>query len=284
MNEDNQTYQETRIESWNEAKSFFEEVDIHFIFRGHSDAKWFLKTSIERCHFFAKSYHVEHDFVKDFQRGAFTFADNTTLPRPDDYLSWLALMQHHGAPTRLLDFTYSPYIACFFAFEQAEQDCAVWALEAEHLKEDLSHKYPEGFKYHEDIHFDIKDEVFNSIYLENKISCVFPVKPSVTNKRYILQQSIFVSLGNTNETFAEQLEKYTWPQFLKEHIIKVVLPFSIKDEALYDLNRMNINRATLFPDLDGYSAYLKNYYDLRHKGAHWQITDHARARKKSIDP
>lgn len=279
MDDFKELYRETKIDSWNDAKGFFEELDIHFIFRGQSDANWFLKTSIERCSFFSKSYHVEYDFVKDFQRGAYTFADQTALPRVHDYLSWLALMQHHGAPTRFLDFTYSPYIACFFAFERAEQECAIWAMDAEHLKEDLFEKYPKGFKFHEEKMFDIKDKVFNSIYLENKISSVFPVKPSVGSKRYILQQSVFVSLGNTNETFADQLSKYTWPQFLKDHIVKIVLPVAMKDEVLFDLNRMNINRATLFPDLDGYSEYLKTYYELRHRGAHWQITDHARARR-----
>src|SRR5438093_2893211 len=44
-------------------------------------------------------------------------------------LEWLALMQHYGAPTRLLDFTYSFWIALFFAFEEAENDCSVVALD-----------------------------------------------------------------------------------------------------------------------------------------------------------
>ena len=49
-------------------------------------------------------------------------------PDPDDDFQWLALMQHHGAPTRLLDFTWSPYVAAFFALERATSDAAVWAL------------------------------------------------------------------------------------------------------------------------------------------------------------
>jgi len=49
-------------------------------------------------------------------------------PRHDDQIEWLALMQHHGAPTRLLDFTWSPYVAAFFALERASDDAAVWAL------------------------------------------------------------------------------------------------------------------------------------------------------------
>lgn len=38
-------------------------------------------------------------------------------------------MHHHGAPTRLLDFTYSIYVATYFAAENAERDAAVWAID-----------------------------------------------------------------------------------------------------------------------------------------------------------
>jgi hypothetical protein len=274
-------YQEIKVNSWTEAKVLFDEIDQHFIFRGQSNAEWLLRTSIERCSFFAKSYHVEKDFVKDFQRGAFTYATNISLPKDDDYLNWLSLMQHHGAPTRFLDFSFSPFIAAFFALENTERNCAVWAIEKDHLKEDLHHKFKDGFQFHEDLFFDLKEEVFNRIFNENKISCVFPVRPFVTNKRSIQQQSIFVSLGNSNETFMEQLKKYNWPEYLKDHVIKIVLPNRIKDEALYDLNRMNINRSTLFSDLDGYSAYLKKYYELRHNGAQHKITASAEKRRNN---
>jgi hypothetical protein len=265
--------------TWNEAKNCFDEIDQHFIFRGQSDANWDLKTSFERCYFFKKNYRVEKDFLKDFQRGAYTYADSSNLPSRNDILSWLALMQHHCAPTRLLDFTLSPYIASYFAFEKTNTDCAVWCLEKDHLKEDLGKKYPQGFKYRGDFMYDLPDNSFNKIFEENKLNCVFPVRPSVTNKRYILQQSIFVSLGNTEQTFMEQLLSYSWPEYLPEHIIKIILPIDFREEALYDLNRMNINRSTLFPDIDGFSEYLKNYYELRYMGAQHKITDNAFKRK-----
>jgi hypothetical protein len=49
-------------------------------------------------------------------------------PEPDDDFQWLALMQHHGAPTRLIDFTWSPYVAAFFALERTLTDGVVWAM------------------------------------------------------------------------------------------------------------------------------------------------------------
>ena len=60
------------------------------------------------------------------------------LPEPGDKLGWLAIMQHYGAPTRLLDFTYSPYVALYFALRnriERESDFAeVWGLDAAALR------------------------------------------------------------------------------------------------------------------------------------------------------
>lgn len=67
--------------------------------------------------------------LNNFQRRAHHYIDDP--PELDDRLEWLALMQHHGAPTRLLDFSHSFYVAAFFSMESAEQDAAVWALSSE---------------------------------------------------------------------------------------------------------------------------------------------------------
>lgn len=57
----------------------------------------------------------------------------STTPTDGDLLGWLSLMQHYGAPTRLTDWTGSPFVACYFAYERptAEKDDAVlWMLNA----------------------------------------------------------------------------------------------------------------------------------------------------------
>ena len=251
-------FTEIRVTSWPDALRRLTALDPFHIFRGQGDAEWTLNTSIERCHFFGKNYRVEKDFLKDFQRGACTYL--ASLPAPDDILSWLSLMQHHGAPTRLLDFTHSPYVACYFALENARTDAAVWAIHSQHLKEDLAQKSPQSFQYRGDEWYDLADEAFKQIFEANELSCVFPVRPSVTNKRYLAQQALFVSLGNTNASFMDQLLSYSWPEYLAEHIVKIILPIELREEGLYDLSRMNINRAVLFPDLDGFSIDLKTNF------------------------
>jgi len=258
-------YQELNPKSWTEAIACLNRLDQFCIFRGQSNASWELKTSIERCVFFGKNYRVEKDFLADFQRGA--HCHSASLPATHDTLSWLALMQHHGAPTRLLDFTESPYIAAYFALEGGTGSAAVWAVHAMHLKEDLAEKSPHSFRYRGDEFYDLPAEAFNKIFDENSLSCVFPVRPSVSSKRYMAQQALFVSLGNSNATFMEQLLSYSWPQYLADHVYKVVLPNHIRDEALFDLSRMNVNRATLFPDIDGFAVHLRNSYELRFRGA-----------------
>ncbi len=90
-------------------------------FRGHADANWLLESTLSR---FYRTYSVdirqewqasrEAQAVRKFQRSAHHFL--THLPKDDDTLDWLAVMRHYGAPTRLIDFTYSPITALFFAF------------------------------------------------------------------------------------------------------------------------------------------------------------------------
>lgn len=262
-----------RASSWQEAKELLEEYSQHYIFRGQASADWPLRTSLERCSFFAKSYHVEKDLVRDFQRAAVSYPEIRQPPPIDDYLSWLAIMQHYGAPTRLIDFTYSPFIAAYFALERAVGDCAVWAVEHDQLKSDLHHKW--RFEFHEDIMFDVKTEVYREIFEENKLQCLFPVRPPLANRRYMLQQSVFLSLGNSNETFLQHLAAYTYPEFLTRLVHQIVIPADVVAEGLWDLNRMNINRSTLFGDLEAYSMHLKNHYELRYDGAPSTLLENA---------
>lgn len=92
-----------------------------WIFRGQRDANWGLQTKLERvCRRFgsAKYLEAEQHILRQFQRRLHHYRSD--VPALDDTLEWFALMQHHGALTRLLDWTKSPYVAAYFAIE----DCA----------------------------------------------------------------------------------------------------------------------------------------------------------------
>src|SRR4051794_14736275 len=104
----------------------FEETVRHFhpdwLFRGHKCDGWRLTSSLERS---AEQFGIpqtelpvlERQMLRDFRR---QYADHDVALVRDDTLYCLALMQHFGAPTRLLDFTYSPFLAAFFALEKAK--------------------------------------------------------------------------------------------------------------------------------------------------------------------
>ncbi|MGZ5190918.1 MAG: hypothetical protein ACXWCZ_07835 [Flavisolibacter sp.] len=79
------------------------------------------------------------------------------------------------------------------------------------------------------------------------------------NKRYSLQQSIFISTGISHIPLMEQLKFLG--DGIKESVIKIEIPSEQKKFVLRDLQQMNLYRASLFPDLDGYAASMKLRYD-----------------------
>ena len=255
-------YSTVRLKDWKEFKNFIRELSENWAFRGQANAQWVLNNSIERTEFIHFHKGIEADFLAEFQRGARNYLSNDQIP--EHLIEWLAMMQHHGAPTRLLDLTKSPYIAAFFAFEQSiiqeDYHVGIWGVNIEYLKkkalEILSQEFEEAL--HESMNL-INEKLFEKIFYENNRNLVFPVEPFRMNRRYSLQQSVFISTGISEIPLMDQL------QFLKEDlsksVIKIEVPTDYKNEVLRDLQKMNLNRASLFPDLDGYAASLRLRYN-----------------------
>src|SRR5688572_1129837 len=130
------TYTTVRLQNWREFKLFVQQFSANWAFRGQAIADWGLNNAIERMEFIHFHKNIESDFVAEFQRGARNYLSKDETP--GHLIEWLALMQHHGAPTRLLDLTKSPFIAAFFAFEQCmveqEQYVAIWGVNFDYLK------------------------------------------------------------------------------------------------------------------------------------------------------
>ncbi len=103
-----------------------------WIFRGQRCEKWTLKSGLERMlteSLLNLAAETEQLILKQFQRQGHQYISNP--PALEDYLEWLALLQHHHGPTRLLDFTHSFYVAMFFALVDAfegTQDSAIWCI------------------------------------------------------------------------------------------------------------------------------------------------------------
>lgn len=109
-----------------------------WVFRGLKSVEHELEPSIERAIEPSENWAAfEPLLLAEFQSKARLYRNAYDLPQLDDRLSWLALMQHYGVPTRLLDFTYSPYLALYFALRsrgRGERDSPfvkVWAIDGE---------------------------------------------------------------------------------------------------------------------------------------------------------
>ena len=118
---------ELRVSNWAEFNAWNASRD-GWAFRGEHDASWPLVSSLARRLAQMRVPRTlwrerEERALRVFRRKAHVYLPDRTVL--EDTLRCLAMMQHHGAPTRLLDFTKSPYVAAFFALENALADSAV---------------------------------------------------------------------------------------------------------------------------------------------------------------
>lgn len=255
-------YSTIRLDKWQEFKLLVEQFSENWAYRGQADSCWVLNNAIERTRFIKFHKGIEVDFVTEFQRGARNYLSKDETP--NHLIEWLALMQHHGAPTRLLDLTKSPFIAAFFAYEicngNKDSWVAVWGVNIEYLKnkalEVISQEFGDALQQSKNL---INEALFEKIFYSNNRKFVFPVEPFSMNRRYSLQQSIFISTGISDIPMMEQL--HFLGDDIGKAVVKIELPALNKKEALRELQQMNLHRASLFPDLDGYASSLKLRYE-----------------------
>ncbi len=217
-------------------------------FRGQADANWPITSTLSRYlqQYVDTQYWVERErrSISVFRRKAHHFLSDVSAL--EDGLRCLALMQHHGAPTRLIDFSKSPYVAAYFALERATGDAAVYALNTPWL---WCKEGPSGFANLDRSAIDPRlGQNLNQYFFSNQYPLVWPGEPRTMDSRIVSQSGTFVVPGVLDQSVNELLCGYDSQEAL---LIKIVLPYSMRHEAIEGLYRMNITQATLFPDLDG---------------------------------
>ncbi|MBI4296160.1 MAG: FRG domain-containing protein [Chloroflexi bacterium] len=221
--------------------------------------KWLLETSFERaCNRFGvtgaeERVKLEDKMMREFQRRLHIYtSDIPDNSSPDE---WLSLMQHYGAPTRLLDFTYSPYVAAYFAFECAEPetDVAVWAVDATWCTERLEETNKDLAKRYSLYGENREGTEFKAIFMASQPHrLVLSVNPFRRNERLAYQKGVFLCPGDVTVGFMNNLSGFAGKNS-QNYVIQYAIKGHDRDSVLRELESMNINRTTLFPGLDGFA-------------------------------
>jgi len=240
-----------QIENWSEFVSIVQSWQgvRNWCFRGQGEADWELQPSLARHIEVSKVHRAawklqEERIRRIFKRKSHLFISD---PPKGDEFEWLALMQHHGAPTRLLDFTWSPYVAAFFALERATKDSAIWALNLPLLWDVHGDYSIDGLLVGEANPRD--PAAFEKYYMPNAHAFVWQGDPFRMPQRVVAQSGTFLVSSHLGMTVEDILALYPGSG---ELLIKFVLPTAtLRAEAMASLYSMNITQATLFPGLDG---------------------------------
>ncbi|HEX2226579.1 MAG TPA: FRG domain-containing protein [Candidatus Binatia bacterium] len=241
-------------------------------FRGALE-NWALETALERA---ARVWgvpleelpEIEKGLLREFKR-AYPPDETVLAPDDNDTVGWFALMQHHGAPTRFLDWTYSPFVAAFFALDDLlrtgdpKRNAVVWALSHKPVAEARTLVTPAGLEKAFLEYAATRDGApFRAVFLEADPPITFAsiVNPYRLHQRLVLQQGVFLCPGNIRQTFEENL--LALPGVLHPgNLRKILLPHDVLSDAFRSLRAMNITHATLFPGVDGFARSLRHRID-----------------------
>lgn len=244
------------------SNTYDEKLDRHrssFIYRGMNDGQKTLKTSLARL---GGPYpKLERHLLRNFKK----YAHTNVLSGQSNW-NWLALAQHHGLPSRLLDWTYSPYVAVHFALNDLKfynRDGVIWVLNYVKLNQYLPDALKKIISQEESNTFTAEmldgacrtlEELGN---LHHEDFLIFLEPPSLDN-RIVNQFALFSLLSNSETLLDDWLEDH--PQYYSRLIIPAALKWEIRDK----LDQANITERVLFPGLDGLSMWLKRQYSSKY--------------------
>jgi hypothetical protein len=269
MKEKREGFYGVPISEWEQIHAF--QAD-GWIYRGQKDSTKPLETTLERtCENYGapevsleKASVIEDVLLREFKRKYHHYSQH--IPYRRKTLEWLSLMQHYGAPTRLLDFTYSVYVAAYFALEEAlgpeevDKGYAVWAINVDWATKEsakLFEEEPKVKEYFERFIEEEKEKLFEKAFRRpdpKMFAC--PQNPFMLNERLTIQKGIFMCPGDVTKPFEDNLcNLQGWKE--KQNVVEIIISRQLRRKALDKLYDMNISRAALFPRLDGFTQSLK---------------------------
>jgi hypothetical protein len=198
------------------------------VYRGDGDASWPLLTSLDKLGGVTPP-HSKADLEEHILRNFIRYS-RPYLPHPTSDWEVLVAAQHHGLPTRLLDWTYSPLVAAHFATlsPDRESDRVIWRLTPWTL--------------------------FNSRAGSKPFACM--LEPPSINPRIVAQSATFTLCSDKRQSFDCFLEQ----NGLGSTLTKFVIPAGETARFRDQLDLVDVDERRLFPDLDGVAAEMRRYY------------------------
>lgn len=232
------------------------------VYRGASNALGSLLTSIDRLGGIEPPHtkvDLEEHILRNFIRYSRPHLDDA---RPHDDWELLIAAQHHGVPTRLLDWTYSPLVAAFFATRASpdgvEHDRAVWRLDWQQVHRHF--RIPPLALLIQDLEtlLDPKGSMtpWKLFTAKDRKPFACMIEPPSLDNRIVAQAATFTLTSSTCQSFEAFLETHDLGKALTRYVIPQRDVARIRDQ----LDLVGIDERRLFPDLDGVASAIQRYY------------------------
>jgi FRG domain len=225
-----------------------------FVYRGLANKAWPLATSLKRLS--PGAADVEVPLLRNFAK----YSKPGEIPS-SDLLFKLSVAQHHGLPTRLMDWTVSPKVAAHFAtFEEEhyDKDGVIWCADVVKARSFLPRKLQEKLQNERAFLFSIEMldsihslEEFDNLGARNAFALFF--EPPSLDDRIVNQGAIMSVMPGVGSDIGK---------FLRNNNLayRIIIPKKLKWELRDKLDQDNVTERMLFPGLDGLSRWLKRYY------------------------
>ena len=240
------TYTPLLVSTWEEFKRHVIPLEQYrFIYRGQTNT-WRLRSPLHRTgrgdmrNFFLQDIPVLHRSLSARTKHVFDLTD------PLQNAAFLNMVQHHGYPTPLLDWTYSPFVAAYLACHRVRKADAQNANEDQKVRIFIfdAREWRSGFK-----------QILSVAVRWQHFSLVEPI--SIQNERLIPQQALssFTTVDDI-ESYIAAKEADVQKQFLQV----IDLPLSERDLVIRELTLMGVTAGSLFPGLDGTCEELRERF------------------------
>jgi hypothetical protein len=230
------------------------------VYRGDSDVRAPLLTSLDKLGG-TRTPHSKADLEEHILRNFIRYSRPYLNQSPVNEWEVLVTAQHHGLPTRLLDWTYSPLVAAHFATLHPERECdrAVWRLDWKQVHRCFG--LPELALLIQDLEGMLGGDrpltpwaMFSAPQEAEPFACM--LEPPSLNARIVAQSATFTLCSDKHQSFDRFLEQHGLGSALTKFVIPAKETARFRDQ----LDLVDVDERRLFPDLDGVAAEMRRYY------------------------